>query len=83
MALGIRAAVASRTSAAYTSRVEDSEPVVRIMSVPASAAAIASDDGVTPRAFAVPSSPSVIVTPVKPRSWRSRVPTIADDQPAP
>jgi len=55
---------------------------VRIMSVPARAALTASTLGHNPRAFAVPSSESVIVTPVNPRSWRSSVTPIAWDQPA-
>ena len=57
-------------------------PLTRIMSVPAAAARIASDAVETPRAFAAPSSESVIVTPVNPIDPRSSVTPIACDQPA-
>src|SRR5258705_390517 len=52
------------------------------MSVPARAAFTASTRVQSPRALAVPSSESVIVTPPKPRSWRRSVVAIAKDQPA-
>ena len=63
--------------------LDASEPVTRIMSVPAVAARIASEVAVTPRAEAVPERESVIVTPLKPSWVRSRSTLIAFDQPAP
>jgi hypothetical protein len=52
------------------------------MSVPAFAARYAMWAVVRPRDAAVPSSPSVIVTPRKPRVERRSVVLIAGDQPA-
>src|SRR6476620_298478 len=69
-------------SEAKTPRVDVSEPVSRIMSVPARAARKARELGETPRAWAVPVSESVIVTPLKPSPPRSNVVEIACDQPA-
>ena len=62
--------------------VAASEPVTRIMSVPAAAARTARVLAVRPRAAAVPLSESVMVTPLNPRSWRRSVSEITRDQPA-
>src|SRR6476469_8069327 len=80
---GIEPARAAARSAWYVAWVDASEPVTRIMSVPAIAARMASADTGIPRALAVPDRESVIVTPRNP-SWSRRGPvTIARDQPAP
>ena len=55
-----------RRRASRTPRVVFSEPVIRIMSVPAMAALTASVLSVRPRAWAVPSRESVMVTPGEP-----------------
>jgi hypothetical protein len=59
-----------------------SEPVMRIMSVPAMAARMARRLTVRPRACAVPLRESVMVTPVNPSPVRSSRTEIAWDQPA-
>ena len=73
---------AASTSVANTRVVVLSEPVIRIMSVPAFAARWASTLSVRPRAWPVPSSESVMVTPLKPSSSRASRMAIASDQPA-
>src|SRR6185437_4928916 len=80
-ARGIDPARAAVKSAWYVAWVEASEPVTRIMSVPAIADRMARVETGIPRALAVPDSESVIVTPRNP-SWSRRSPlTIARDHP--
>jgi len=82
VALGIAPFSALSRSVVYTALVVASEPVTRIMSVPAFAALRAMEPLDRPRAFAVPSRESVIETPVKPRLSRKSVVAMAADQPA-
>src|SRR3954449_1587415 len=82
VASGMVPALAAATRLEYVFADDASEPVSRIMSVPAAAALIARDVAETPRADAVPDSESVIDTPVKPSVVRRSPTLIACDQPA-